>query len=54
MDVLIAQNPDDRHGLASHLSEAEILSLVDLLQSLRWEEPVEKAKTAGLIDVKSR
>ena len=48
MDVLTTMNPDDRHGVTSHLSQAQREDLVEYLKALPFEEPETAAERAGL------
>jgi len=50
-DVLTTANPDDRHGVTSHLSGGEIDDLIEFLKSLPFEAPEPAAREAGLVPV---
>ena len=39
-EVFTTYNPDDQHGVTSHLSEQEISDLVEFLKALPYEQPV--------------
>lgn len=45
-EVFTKYNPDDRHGVTSHLSEKEIDDLVEFLKALPYEQPVLSAATS--------
>ena len=46
-EVFTKYNPDDRHGVTSHLSDKEIDDLVEFLKALPYEEPVLSAAGSG-------
>ena len=50
-DVLTTQNANDRHGVTSHLSPAEVNDLAEFLKSLPYEQPEPLAADAGIIKV---
>lgn len=39
-EVLTKYNPDDHHGVTSHLTKSEQLSLVEFLKALPFEDPL--------------
>jgi DNA-binding beta-propeller fold protein YncE len=47
-DVLTTFNPDDKHGVTSHLTDEQLDDLVEFLKALPYEDPVPAAKAAGL------
>ncbi len=51
IEVLREQNPDDKHGVTSHLSDDEITDLVAFLKALPYEDPIPAAKRLGLKQV---
>ena len=48
-EVLTKYNHDDKHGKTSQLSKQEIADLAEFLKALPYEDPVPKAKAAGLV-----
>jgi DNA-binding beta-propeller fold protein YncE len=50
-EVVTTYNPDDRHGVTSHLSSDEVACLVAFLNSLPYEDPVIEARKQGLMKV---
>lgn len=50
-EVLREQNPHDKHGFTSHLTDAEVHDLVEFLQALPYEDPIPEAKRLGLKQV---
>jgi hypothetical protein len=50
-EMLTVYNHDDKHGQTSQLSKRQIAELIDFLKSLPYEDPLPKAKAAGLINV---
>jgi cytochrome c peroxidase len=50
-DVLATNNPDDKHGMTSHLSAQEIADLVEFLKALPYEDPEPEARRLGLTQV---
>ena len=50
-EVLTVYNHDDKHGITSQLSKQEIADLVEYLKALPYEDPVPKARAAGLVKV---
>jgi len=47
-EVLVTYNPNDKHGVTSHLTDDQIDDLVEYLKALPYEDPVPAAKAAGL------
>ena len=47
-DVLTTCNPNDKHGVTSHLTPAQIGDLVEFLKALPYEDPEPLAEKAGL------
>ncbi|MDG2390868.1 MAG: c-type cytochrome [Planctomycetaceae bacterium] len=47
-DVLVIHNPNDKHGVTSHLNDQQLDDLVEYLKALPYEDPVPAAKAAGL------
>lgn len=50
-DVLTTQNPDDRHGVTSHLTDSQVDDLVAFLKGLPFEQPEPQAEAAGILKV---
>ncbi|QDU09927.1 c-type cytochrome [Gimesia aquarii] len=50
-EVLTIYNHDDKHGKTSQLSKQQIADLVEFLKALPYEDPVPKAKAAGLVKI---
>lgn len=50
-EVLTVYNHDDKHGITSQLSKQEIADLAEFLKALPYEDPVPKARAAGLVKV---
>lgn len=50
-EVLTIYNHDDKHGKTSQLSKQEISDLVEFLKALPYEDPIPKAKAAGLVKI---
>ncbi|MEZ6055700.1 MAG: c-type cytochrome [Planctomycetaceae bacterium] len=50
-EVLTTLNPQDQHGRTQHLSPEQVKDLVSFLKSLPYEDPVLKARQAGLKQV---
>lgn len=50
-DVLTTQNPGDRHGVTSHLTDSQIDDLVTFLKALPFEQPEPLAEAAGILKV---
>ena len=50
-EMLTVYNHDDKHGRTSGLSNRQIADLVVFLKSLPYEDPLPKAKAAGLVNV---
>jgi hypothetical protein len=51
-DVLTTQNAEDRHGVTSHLTPAQVADLVEFLKALPYEDPVPSARAAGWPEVR--
>jgi YVTN family beta-propeller protein len=51
-EVLTTFNPENQHGTTTQLTPAQIADLVEFLKALPYEDPVEQAKKAGLIQVR--
>jgi cytochrome c peroxidase len=50
-EVLRKQNANDKHGVTSHLSDSQVVDLVEFLKSLPFEDPIPQAKRLGLQQV---
>ncbi len=50
-EVLRKQNPNDKHGVTSHLTDAQVDDLVEFLRALPHEDPIPQAKRLGLQQV---
>lgn len=50
-EVLTVYNHDDKHGITSQLSKQEIADLAEFLKALPYEDPVPKARAAGLVKI---
>ncbi|MBT4866515.1 MAG: hypothetical protein HON53_15540 [Planctomycetaceae bacterium] len=50
-EALTTYNHDDKHGSTSQLSKPQVADLVEFLKSLPYEDPVPKAKAAGLTKI---
>ncbi|MDB5392490.1 MAG: ccp 3 [Planctomycetaceae bacterium] len=50
-DVLRKNNPQDKHGKTSQLSDSQVDDLVEFLKALPYEDPIPAGKAAQLIEV---
>jgi cytochrome c peroxidase len=50
-EVLTKYNPQDQHGVTSHLSRDQVLDLVAFLKSLPFTDPVPAARSKGMTKV---
>jgi YVTN family beta-propeller protein len=51
-EVLTTQNPEDRHGVTSHLTSDQVADLVEFLKALPYEDPVPAARASNWPEVR--